>query len=423
MECNLLNSNINSCDTKTHKGFKRRGWFTMHSNIDQSTVVFDGCKVDFDLVSGATWHNIFDDSINPFAGSGGMVEVSSNHGYKFFNPTVKFPLKRFAPESAQIIKAMTTNNGIVVILEQEETGTDNDSKWAVFGLQSGLFPTTPIFEMANDSVWEIELMETRADYANLFLDDPDFIVPVTGIDTTVFELAEDFGSAAFDWAQFIVVSPSDAANKSVTYTSSDPSVATVNSDGEVTLIAETVGVATITATTEDGNYSTELYVLANMGTDMNITKTYHATNDDINIGFDGFEGASLVKPDGTITLLGSGMAESCPQGEIYFLFKNDNVAIDLQENNLSGSFKTMGVFGVGLANNQLTDVIASNSLDVNVEDNDLSQSALYNLILGIRNRGEVNGLLNIRGNATPNAATLSLITLLEEDGWTVSQDV
>jgi hypothetical protein len=175
MECNLLNSNINSCDTKTHKGFKRRGWFTMHSNIDQSTVVYDGCKVDFDLVSGATWHNIFDDSVTPFAGSGGKVEASANHGYKFFNPTVKFPLKRFAPESAQIIKAMTTNNGIVVILEQEETGTDNDSKWAVFGLQSGLFPTTPVFEMANDSVWEVELMETRADYANLFFAYPDYI--------------------------------------------------------------------------------------------------------------------------------------------------------------------------------------------------------------------------------------------------------
>lgn len=46
------------------------------------------------------------------------------------------------------------------------------------------------------------------------------------------------------------VLPADAANKAVTWTSSNPSVATVDSNGKVTAVA--VGSATITVTTEDG---------------------------------------------------------------------------------------------------------------------------------------------------------------------------
>lgn len=47
------------------------------------------------------------------------------------------------------------------------------------------------------------------------------------------------------------VAPSTATNKSVSYTSSDESVATVSSNGTVTGVAE--GQATITVTTQDGS--------------------------------------------------------------------------------------------------------------------------------------------------------------------------
>ena len=50
------------------------------------------------------------------------------------------------------------------------------------------------------------------------------------------------------------VSPSNATNKSVTWTSSNPSVATVSSSGVVTAVAN--GTATITATTADGSNKT-----------------------------------------------------------------------------------------------------------------------------------------------------------------------
>ncbi|CAK1256681.1 unknown function [Klebsiella phage vB_Kpl_K59PH2] len=49
------------------------------------------------------------------------------------------------------------------------------------------------------------------------------------------------------------VSPTDATNKAVTWTTSNPAVATVAPDGTVTAVAE--GTATITCTTVDGGFT------------------------------------------------------------------------------------------------------------------------------------------------------------------------
>ena len=54
------------------------------------------------------------------------------------------------------------------------------------------------------------------------------------------------------------ISPDNATNKNITWTSSDPNVATVDENGNVTAIA--VGTATITVKTEDGNKTDECAV-------------------------------------------------------------------------------------------------------------------------------------------------------------------
>jgi len=75
-------------------------------------------------------------------------------------------------------------------------------------------------------------------------------VSVTGV-----ELDEDEISIAVGNEKQLVatVQPSDARNKSVTWSSSDDGIASVNENGVVTANAE--GECVITVTTEDGNFT------------------------------------------------------------------------------------------------------------------------------------------------------------------------
>lgn len=73
--------------------------------------------------------------------------------------------------------------------------------------------------------------------------------PVTGVALTPDKVALNVGETQELTA---VVAPSNATNKTVTWESSDPDVATVK-DGVVTAVGK--GTATITVTTEDGNYT------------------------------------------------------------------------------------------------------------------------------------------------------------------------
>ena len=75
-------------------------------------------------------------------------------------------------------------------------------------------------------------------------------VPVTGVTLSQTELSLTEGNTAQLTA---TVKPDNATNKNVTWSSSAPNVATVDSSGKVTAVAP--GTATITVTTQDGNHT------------------------------------------------------------------------------------------------------------------------------------------------------------------------
>jgi len=77
---------------------------------------------------------------------------------------------------------------------------------------------------------------------------PDPVIPVTGVSLNKTSIALPVGGTETLYA---TVSPSDATNKAVSWSSSAPSIATVSSSGTVTGIAE--GSAIITVSTADGN--------------------------------------------------------------------------------------------------------------------------------------------------------------------------
>ena len=84
------------------------------------------------------------------------------------------------------------------------------------------------------------------------------VKPVTGVSLDKTELTLDEGDSATLAA---TVSPEDASNKNVTWTSSDEKVATVDATGKVTAIK--AGTATITVTTEDGEKTATCAVTVN----------------------------------------------------------------------------------------------------------------------------------------------------------------
>ena len=79
-------------------------------------------------------------------------------------------------------------------------------------------------------------------------------VPVTGVSLDKTELTLTEGGSE---TLVATITPDNAANKTVTWTSSNPSVATVN-NGEVTAVS--AGEATITVTTADGGFTAECTV-------------------------------------------------------------------------------------------------------------------------------------------------------------------
>ncbi|WP_238442406.1 Ig-like domain-containing protein, partial [Desulfofalx alkaliphila] len=80
-------------------------------------------------------------------------------------------------------------------------------------------------------------------------------VPVTGVSITDGDQALEEGQTV---QLNVVVEPSNAADKSVTWSSDNESVATVNEDGLVTAVG--VGTATITVTTNEGNFTDSITV-------------------------------------------------------------------------------------------------------------------------------------------------------------------
>jgi uncharacterized protein YjdB len=95
---------------------------------------------------------------------------------------------------------------------------------------------------------------------------PDGIM-VNGISLSVAQKLIDVG-VTFDLEAY--VSPADASNKNVTWTTSNPAVAIV-SDGIVTAVGE--GTAVITAITEDGNYRSSCIVTTPISTPVGIARS------------------------------------------------------------------------------------------------------------------------------------------------------
>lgn len=89
----------------------------------------------------------------------------------------------------------------------------------------------------------------------------DNIAPIVKVDIVSLNKTTDSLAVGETDTLTAIIRPDNAANKDVIWTSSDPTVATVDNTGKVTAVSN--GIATITATTVDGNLTAACTILTN----------------------------------------------------------------------------------------------------------------------------------------------------------------
>jgi hypothetical protein len=164
-------------------------------------------------------------------------------------------------------------------------------------------------------------------------------VRVQSIDNPYFELGISNGGS-FDWGNNIVFTPSNATDKRLTYSSSDPTIATVDNSGDIDMLSnyavDGFKFCTIKATSVDGGKTTECLVVNNAN--FGIFK--------FNFGGGNFKASfnktcHLVKPNGDIVALTKGVAEACPAGVCHLIYEKANTSIDLYGMPIIGELKTL----------------------------------------------------------------------------------
>ncbi len=265
------------------------------------------------------------------------------------NDRVKFPLKRFDPANAELIGALAKGTRIVIILEQYINGS---ARFCVFGLSGGLrlSEETALDMSGDDKTIEVDLVDVNTNYPNLFLwagseaatllllEDLT-VVRVQSIDSPIFELGVSYGSS-FNWGDNIEFIPANATDKRLIFESSDPTVAVVDTDGVINIISDYAvdgfKFCTIKATSVDGGKTTECLVVNNA--DFGIFK-FNFGGGDFTAEFN--ETCHLVKPNGYIVALTTGVAEACPADVCHLIYEKANTRINVAYMPIIGELNTL----------------------------------------------------------------------------------
>ena len=122
------------------------------------------------------------------------------------------------------------------------------------GVSTGVYRTV-FASLADYAGQDIRIAFRHHDITDMFRLSIDFIIALRGVDADGVTLNETAVTVE-EWSSVqltATVTPDDATNKNVTWSSSDASVATVNANGLVSGIK--AGTATITVTTDDGGFT------------------------------------------------------------------------------------------------------------------------------------------------------------------------
>ena len=154
-----------------------------------------------------------------------------------------------ALETAKANLLTTTKNYVQFLLDTAKDITVGDVTYRI---------PADVYNTAKDAIANVTTVAGVLSAYNTALEAQVEVTPVTGVSVTPAQATIRVGNTTTIKA---IVTPDDATEKAVTWTSSDDTVATVDSNGVVTGVK--VGTATITATTIDGNFTATCEVNVN----------------------------------------------------------------------------------------------------------------------------------------------------------------
>ena len=154
-----------------------------------------------------------------------------------------------ALETAKANLLTTTKNYVQFLLDTAKDITVGDVTYLI---------PADVYNTAKDAIANATTVADVLSAYNTALEAQVEVTPVTGVSVTPAQATIRVGNTTTIKA---IVTPDDATEKAVTWTSSDDTVATVDSNGVVTGVK--VGTATITATTIDGSFAATCEVNVN----------------------------------------------------------------------------------------------------------------------------------------------------------------
>ena len=166
MACEDLNIDINTACSEVTGDYEHVGWVFPYDNVVRSSVAITDCKATFHL-NGTSGFKVYDKSLQPFAGTQPLSEAGR---YVVFHDQAVIPLFVNNQINAKIANYLGTKR-IVLMLENQKTGTNGDARYPIFGLIGGLKFQSSTQEVTGDVAHDVTLQDMRTGYPALFFYD------------------------------------------------------------------------------------------------------------------------------------------------------------------------------------------------------------------------------------------------------------
>lgn len=162
----ILSQSINDACSPVMGRYKEVGYIYDYNDIIRNeTTIVDG-KVTLSLTNGAVGVRVYDRSFNPFTGV--TRESEENDRYVVFHDKAVIPLFVNSQINSKIVNIFG-KKGIVLVLEHLRTGDNNDARYPVFGIRSGLMAQSSLYESSGIVANEVTLVDMNTGYPAYFL--------------------------------------------------------------------------------------------------------------------------------------------------------------------------------------------------------------------------------------------------------------